>query len=520
MKNTEIEFKFDSGELTKQEFFNRLSTEFYIEKSGDKNILDIYYDTKEQILNQIGVSIRRRIEGKKETVEIKFEPKEQAEFFKRTEWVLYRGGLKENLDTDTIKDKIFSAFGLKLEKTLIPIIELTAFKEKYLLKHNLTVCELSFDTVNAATAIRRKGGKTPFVFSEAELELKKGALPVFNEIGKRIEKSLNLKIISISKKHRALRHFNSDSAFIPPPSLSQNDPSYQTAIKTCVYYFECALLQEKGARLDIDPEYIHDFRVNLRRLRTVISDFKDAISRYDYLKIQKELRWITSFLGEVRDIDVYAVNFHSLLPPDTDTSIIKRINSVLEKIKKERLQTLITYFESPRYKQNLPILKRYFYGDMIKKQDSTPSALFARKLIRKKLKSVIKNCRNILKRWEKIRDEEIHALRIRIKKLRYTADYTMSLIDITAKAFINELKTLQDIIGGYVDTIFYINLTDKISGLLPNSAKILSALETLDKTYFAIEKLRMERRGKIKETLEKFINHPETKSFISKIENN
>jgi len=96
----------------------------------------------------------------------------------------------------------------------------------------------------------------------------------------------------------------------------------------------------------------------------------------------------------------------------------------------------------------------------------------------------------------------------------------MSLIDITAKAFINELKTLQDIIGGYVDTIFYINLTDKISGLLPNSAKILSALETLDKTYFAIEKLRMERRGKIKETLEKFINHPETKSFISKIENN
>ena len=60
----------------------------------------------------------------------------------------------------------------------------------------------------------------------------------------------------------------------------------------------------QGARHDIDPEYVHDFRVATRRARFALKLFAGVLPDGRATDLRMELSWIAGLLGAVRDMDV------------------------------------------------------------------------------------------------------------------------------------------------------------------------------------------------------------------------
>ena len=57
-----------------------------------------------------------------------------------------------------------------------------------------------------------------------------------------------------------------------------------------------------GARTGTDPEYVHQVRVSVRRMRAALKSEGASVPNVD--ELQNELKWLGSALGPVRDLDV------------------------------------------------------------------------------------------------------------------------------------------------------------------------------------------------------------------------
>ena len=63
-------------------------------------------------------------------------------------------------------------------------------------------------------------------------------------------------------------------------------------------------LNARGALLSDDPEFLHQLRVGLRRLRAALRAFRDVLPSKTTKKLKRALRKLSPKLGAARDWDV------------------------------------------------------------------------------------------------------------------------------------------------------------------------------------------------------------------------
>ena len=76
-------------------------------------------------------------------------------------------------------------------------------------------------------------------------------------------------------------------------------------------------LNISGVREDIDSEFLHDFRVSVRRARSLLSQMKGVLDAETTARLQQRLKAIGDITGTVRDLDVYLLKesaYTGLLP--------------------------------------------------------------------------------------------------------------------------------------------------------------------------------------------------------------
>ena len=61
---------------------------------------------------------------------------------------------------------------------------------------------------------------------------------------------------------------------------------------------------EAGALAGKDPEYLHQMRVTVRRLRAILSLYSALLGKRQKTKAARELKWLARALGPARDSDV------------------------------------------------------------------------------------------------------------------------------------------------------------------------------------------------------------------------
>jgi len=212
---------------------------------------------------------------------------------------------------------------------------------------------------------------------------------------------------------------------------------------------------EDGIRGDIDTEFLHDFRVAIRRTRSFLSQAKNVLpagTKDNFLEKFAELGRSTNRL---RDLDVYLLNRHEYQQMVAD-DLRPALDPLFDALAKERKGThtaAVRVLDGQRYRKLIQgwreTLEAIGSPALDAKNASVPVAKLSRRLIVRRYARVIEAGAII---DNVAPDEALHALRIDCKKLRYLLEFFASLYQPDeVGVFVKQLKRLQDNLGDFND---------------------------------------------------------------------
>ncbi len=187
---------------------------------------------------------------------------------------------------------------------------------------------------------------------------------------------------------------------------------------------------EFGIKEDIDSEFLHDFRVAVRRTRSGLSQIKAVFNPEDTEKYKADFSEIGKATNELRDLDVYLLNEdrYKMMVPEDLRSGLDPLFGKLAKDREQAKKSCIEYLGSSKYKETIKSWE-VFLENIDNNAERAPNSV--RPIIEVAKEHIWKKYSKVIKIGKKINshtpDEEVHALRIECKKLRYLLEFFNSL---------------------------------------------------------------------------------------------
>ena len=238
---------------------------------------------------------------------------------------------------------------------------------------------------------------------------------------------------------------------------------------------------------DLDTEFLHDFRVAIRRTRSALSQIKYVLPAKTSDRFKKDFAFVGKLTNELRDLDVYLLNkdkYKAMLP-----SILRDdIDPLFDYLGKKRAKALQNVTRGLKAKKYAKIMEDWEAFLNTPQRDSAtasnatlPVIDLARSRIHKKYRNVIKVGSRLLENTE---DEMLHVLRIHCKKLRYLMEFFSSLFSRKKiRRLIEQLKKLQDNLGDFndlrVQREYLLNIIEELPMAQRQSRKHLAAIGSL-----------------------------------------
>ena len=210
-----------------------------------------------------------------------------------------------------------------------------------------------------------------------------------------------------------------------------------------------------GILADIDAEFLHDFRVAVRRTRSVLSQVKGVFPKAELQRFRQEFSALGKLTNRPRDLDVYLLNkddYKAMLPG----SLRQNLDPLFGQLARERVgtyQKLGQALKGAAYRRLVADWESFLNATDEalgpSKHAQMPALDLALRFIRKQYRKVIKLGRAI---DDATPDSALHDLRIECKKLRYLLEFFASLF--SAKDIgnlVSQLKKLQDNLGDFND---------------------------------------------------------------------
>lgn len=215
---------------------------------------------------------------------------------------------------------------------------------------------------------------------------------------------------------------------------------------------ELAVLRHEraGLRADEDAEYLHDTRVALRRLRSLLGQMKGVLPHDEQRELVEGLRKLAGCTGPARDLDTLLFELR-MAEPDLAADL-GPIVTVLE-AERARLQVeLVAQLDSPRAVELERRLQAAFgarrTGPAGPRAD-WPFALLIEKRVRRRLRRLRACAARVRARSS---PPELHELRIDCKKLRYLLECCRGRVPPKVlEACVAPLKGLQSALGTVQD---------------------------------------------------------------------
>ena len=224
--------------------------------------------------------------------------------------------------------------------------------------------------------------------------------------------------------------------------------------KICLSLVDDMRTNYPGVIADIDSEFLHDFRIAVRRTRSLLSLMKKILPPEQCRYFQAEFRWLGSVTGPLRDIDVYLLekeDYLNLLP----SSLRGGMSAFFERLEARRageLKDLQSHLGSERYDNLLNEWCQFLSAsdsELFKGPREQNCRAYADS-------TIVKRFRSFIRAGDKISDEsvdeELHQLRIRGKKFRYLLEFFKSFYqEEQMTTFLKYMKKLQDNLGAFND---------------------------------------------------------------------
>jgi CHAD domain-containing protein len=245
---------------------------------------------------------------------------------------------------------------------------------------------------------------------------------------------------------------------------------------------------EPGTLADIDPEFLHDYRVSIRRTRAVQRQFKHVFDPDQYARSRAEFKWLQQATGDSRDLDVYVSGFEGLrqLLPEAIRPDLEPLLVVLERRRAAAHEAMDRALRSHRARNGFEEWKGVL--DVLEHGPDADRPHAHRPIGEYSSLRISKMYRRMVKMGQAIEPgsppQEFHELRKKGKELRYLLElFGQPLHDSdVVKPMIKTLKSLQDVLGHHQDLkvqmVTLRSLADEVAAL-PGGPRALIATGAL-----------------------------------------
>jgi CHAD domain-containing protein len=205
--------------------------------------------------------------------------------------------------------------------------------------------------------------------------------------------------------------------------------------------------KEPGTRLGTDPEELHRMRAAVRRLRAILGAVRDMFNPKWLDGLRSELDWLGTVLGGLRDLDVLRGYLRKELASLKPAARVVG-DSLFDLVDAERARAqhrIRSALDSERYVKLLTRVENGVRRPKVVATDLSLPAVAASQF--KKLRKAVKALR------KDPNGDDLHAVRVRVKRARYAAELAQPIVGRPAERFVARTKKLQDILGEYQDAV-------------------------------------------------------------------
>jgi len=224
--------------------------------------------------------------------------------------------------------------------------------------------------------------------------------------------------------------------------------AFRAVCTACVQHLEG---NRYGALAGADPEYLHQIRVALRRLRTAFDVFADALPGPAAAELLGELRWLRRALGGARDWDVFlAGTLRPALAQHPRHAGLRGMRAACEDLSAEARSLTQRALESRRYYALMRALRALSYGDTIvaARRAGAPRSLPMRRHALAAIAALIGKARKRGRRLARLDAGELHRLRKAVRRLRYGLLFLAPLLpEARLRPLAAAVEALQETLG-------------------------------------------------------------------------
>ncbi|MGE4294274.1 MAG: CHAD domain-containing protein [Campylobacterales bacterium] len=266
--------------------------------------------------------------------------------------------------------------------------------------------------------------------------------------------------------------------------LRRGQSAHEAFTRIAQRLLEVMEANEAGVLADLDVEFLHDFRVSLRRTRSLLSQLRAVFAPAVFERWRAAFKETGTYSGEQRDLDVWLESLQRC----ADRALLERLNAD----RAAAHGALCRYLRSARWRN----LKKAWHEALQSPPDSRrfsaaaaePIEEVAAARLKRQFKRVIQDGRAITPASP---PQSLHTLRIDCKKLRYLLEFFEPLFPATA-ALIAPLKQLQEVLGNHQDACVQIERLQTLQAGMPGR----ETLQTLSALTIEAEKARLLWRGR------------------------
>ncbi len=360
----------------------------------------------------------------------------------------------------------------KIADTLVPVLSTEISRSVRLLEPAPGVLiEVAIDR-----GVIRSGRRREAV-CELELELKRGPVTALFDLARRLAAAIPLALEHRSKAERGYALFSASVAapVKATPILLARSMNAGEAFRAIA---ASALAQVHANAYGVigskDPEYLHQMRVGLRRLRSALSLFRDLLGD-DFAPHAAALRTIAVKLGAARDWDVLVIEtmpeIRAVSPPVSAATAFAAVCVACQQASRRESQK---YIKTNNYLDAMLALGRWLVSPSL-----TAAAGWQEAARSRAARILVARHARVLKRGSHLARcsaADLHRLRIAVKKMRYAVEFFAGLFQVKEMAVQRaRLAKLQDILGHINDAAVVEPLLDAASSAAAPGREVKAA---------------------------------------------
>jgi len=404
-------------------------------------LVSTYYDTPQRDLAKKLVAVRWRRRGGRWWLTVKSAEPASGGLATRSEWEYPAS--PGNFDFSQVDHPKLRRHLEQCTEALTPVFTTRFRRTTWQVDYAGSRIELALDRGAIISGDRRQP------MCEVELELIEGEVPALFALAQTLQQDLPLHLNGISKAERGYALFcgtNATPVRAAPCRLQPETPAREAFCRMALNCLDHLQRNEVGARAAKDPEYLHQARIAVRRLRSCIQFFAPALPPEFVAEYGSAWRDFAHSLNAARNWDVFAQDVLPALQRDfADDRAVHRLASTCRREGGQARRAAARRFATPEYCRLLLAFSAALQSLFAENQVNLGE------LIRKRYRKRDRQARELAKHARHLDDTQRHRLRIGLKKLRYILEFIPC--DKGRKPYLAALGQLQEELGRFNDHV-------------------------------------------------------------------